>query len=335
MKYSRIALGIIALVLIVLAVFAYQYYANQSAQTNTSNTNNTNKPITLVTNFEECVAEGNPVQESYPRRCTARDGATFTEDIGNELEKADLIRVTNPRPNQTIASPLKVTGEARGTWYFEATFPLKLLNETGSVIATGYAQAQGEWMTENFVPFEGTLTFTAPTSGKGTLVLEKDNPSGLPEHADELRMPVKFNSELMSINVFLLPPDAAGPPNFDCSTVVASERKIPKTSAVARAAIVEGAIVARNIIEAIKTEEGFEKKPIYKFFKPTQYSYIIPAGGKWAIACTNTFVFKGYWAWVFKGLVELGYLLSIMPALKALKIWLAGLKIFIKNDRLG
>ena len=94
-------------------------------------------------------------------------------------------------------------------------------------------------MTENFVPFEGTLTFTAPTSGKGTLVLEKDNPSGLPEHADELRMPVKFNSELMSINVFLLPPDAAGPPNFDCSTVVASERKIPKTSAVARAAIVE------------------------------------------------------------------------------------------------
>jgi len=107
------------------------------------------------------------------------------------------------------------------------------------------------------------------------------------------------------------------------------------TPGVARAAIVEGAIVARNIIEAIKTEEGFEKKPIYKFFKPTQYSYIIPAGGKWAIACTNTFVFKGYWAWVFKGLVELGYLLSIMPALKALKIWLAGLKIFIKNDRLG
>ena len=51
----------------------------------------------------------------------------FTEKgappIGNELEKADMIRVDAPRPNQVIQSPLTVKGEARGAWFFEASFP--------------------------------------------------------------------------------------------------------------------------------------------------------------------------------------------------------------------
>ena len=34
-----------------------------------------------VTNFEECVAAGNPVMESYPRRCQ-HEGAMYTEKIG-------------------------------------------------------------------------------------------------------------------------------------------------------------------------------------------------------------------------------------------------------------
>ncbi len=35
---------------------------------------------TKITNFEECVAAGNPVMESYPRQCQA-DGRTFVEDV--------------------------------------------------------------------------------------------------------------------------------------------------------------------------------------------------------------------------------------------------------------
>jgi len=38
---------------------------------------------------------------------------------------------------------------------------------------------------------------------------------------------------------------------------------------------------------------------------------------------------------VFKGLVELNYLISIMPVPIAIKTWVKGLKIFIQNDRLG
>ena len=120
----------------------------------------------------------------------------FREDIGNELEKDNLIRVANPRPNAVVKSPLVVKGMARGTWFFEASFPVRLFNGNGEEIARGVAQAKSDWMTTEFVPFEVTLVFTMPTTTTGTLLLDKDNPSGLPENEDALRMPVHFTPVL-------------------------------------------------------------------------------------------------------------------------------------------
>lgn len=105
---------------------------------------------------------------------------------------ADLIRLTQPRVGDEIASPLVVTGEARGTWFFEATFPVRLLDASGALIVEHYAQAQGEWMTEAFVPFRAELRFESPATATGTLVLQKSNPSDMREHDDELRVPVRF-----------------------------------------------------------------------------------------------------------------------------------------------
>ena len=118
---------------------------------------------------------------------------TPIEDRGNELEKANLIRIDSPRPNQVIRSPLTITGQARGNWFFEASFPVVLTNWDGLIIAQGIATAQGEWMTTEFVPFEAVLTFSVDKnaySNRGTLILQKDNPSGLPEHDDALEIPV-------------------------------------------------------------------------------------------------------------------------------------------------
>jgi Immunoglobulin-like domain of bacterial spore germination len=106
--------------------------------------------------------------------------------------KSDLIRVQAPQPGALVQSPLRVTGEARGTWFFEASFPVTLLDSQGRPLVQTHAQARGEWMTEAFVPFESELSFATPATETGTLVLAKDNPSGLPEHADELRVPVRF-----------------------------------------------------------------------------------------------------------------------------------------------
>ncbi|MCE5328738.1 Gmad2 immunoglobulin-like domain-containing protein [bacterium] len=107
----------------------------------------------------------------------------------------DQIKVTKPTPNQLIESPLTIEGEARGTWFFEATFPVKLLDTNGDVIATYFAQAQGEWMTEDFVPFKTQLIFEKPSTDTGILILEKDNPSGLPKNDARIEIPVRFSSQ--------------------------------------------------------------------------------------------------------------------------------------------
>jgi hypothetical protein len=105
---------------------------------------------------------------------------------------AGMIRIDMPAPNQFVASPLRVAGEAKGGWYFEASAPVKILDANGKTLGEGFVTAQGEWMTENFVPFEGTLRFTPPTTSTGTLVFSNDNPSGLPENQKTFSIPVKF-----------------------------------------------------------------------------------------------------------------------------------------------
>jgi hypothetical protein len=150
----------------------------------------------IVKDFDSCVRAGNAVLESYPEQCKDENGKTYSRDIGNELEKKDLIRVSYPRPGNTIESPVTIKGEARGYWFFEASFPVYILDWGGTPIARGVAEAKGEWMTEDFVPFEVTLTFLTPTrSDRGTLILKKDNPSGLKEHDDLLRIPVIFKTK--------------------------------------------------------------------------------------------------------------------------------------------
>lgn len=107
----------------------------------------------------------------------------------------DLIKVYSPAPNQIITSPLIVKGEARGNWYFEASFPVELYDGNGQEITLnpGYIMTSEDWMTTEFVPFEGVLNFSMPTTQTGTLVLKKDNPSGLPENDAKIYIPVKFS----------------------------------------------------------------------------------------------------------------------------------------------
>lgn len=114
-------------------------------------------------------------------------------------EKAQFITLASPLPNSIVESPLVITGQARGTWYFEASFPIVLTNWDGLIIAEGIATAESDWMTEEFVPFKATLEFTNPYSEgsadfmkNGSLILQRDNPSGLPEHDNALEIPVHF-----------------------------------------------------------------------------------------------------------------------------------------------
>jgi hypothetical protein len=131
-----------------------------------------------------------PVTGTETPGATTTPSATPTATSTNSL--SDRIVVTSPTANALVTSPLVVTGKARGTWYFEASFPVKVLDANGKVLAAVPAQAQGEWMTTEFVPFTVSVPFATSTTATGTLVLQKDNPSGLPENEAELRIPIRF-----------------------------------------------------------------------------------------------------------------------------------------------
>lgn len=130
--------------------------------------------------------------------CPAVNDNPNKEKNGVE-DKADLIRVTSLIPNEVIKSPMIINGEARGGWFFEASFPVSLVNWDGLIVADGVAEAQGDWMTSEFVPFTANLEFVNPYQvgdpdfmKKGTLILQKDNPYGLPENDDALEIPINF-----------------------------------------------------------------------------------------------------------------------------------------------
>ena len=107
----------------------------------------------------------------------------------------DLIEVTAPRPGDSIASPLEVLGTARGYWFFEGSFPIEVIDKNGKVIGRGVATAESSWMTEEFVPFSGTVNFTTETEAPfmpGKIIFKKDNPSGMPENDNSLEIPIFF-----------------------------------------------------------------------------------------------------------------------------------------------
>ncbi len=109
------------------------------------------------------------------------------------VETSEPVVLDEPDSGASITSPLTVRGRAKGTWFFEASFPVVLTDAAGVVIAQVPAQAQSDWMTPEFVPFEATLAFSSQPSGsRGFVVLKKDNPSGLPENDDSRTIPVVF-----------------------------------------------------------------------------------------------------------------------------------------------
>lgn len=184
MKILAIVLGIVLMLGVITAVFVYTKDAPEAV-------------MAEPTNFMECAVRY-PVMESYPRQCNTPTGLHFVEEVPSPPAPVfgkidDLIEVERPVVNQQIASPLVITGRARGVWFFEATFPIELKNAAGVVIATHYAEAEDEWMTEDFVPFSATLTFPAQPAGtSGSLVLKRSNASGDPIRDQELVIPVTF-----------------------------------------------------------------------------------------------------------------------------------------------
>lgn len=99
--------------------------------------------------------------------------------------------LSSPSIDEKISSPATIQGSAKGTWFSEGMIPVSIIDADGNVLALEAAEADGEWMTEEQVKFSVTVKFET-TAKSGFIVIEKDNPSGLPENAKKAQFPVTF-----------------------------------------------------------------------------------------------------------------------------------------------
>lgn len=120
---------------------------------------------------------------------TVEEGAPSGGTFSYINASSDLIIVDSPKPGETVGQVFSVSGSARGYWFFEASFPVEILDNEGAVIGQGIAQAEGDWMTEEFVPFKARVELANPYYGDLFIVLKKDNPSGEPENDASVRFP--------------------------------------------------------------------------------------------------------------------------------------------------
>ncbi len=152
-------------------------------ETAPNNTNSQNGAVACTMDAKIC-PDGSAVGRTAPN-CEFAPCPPFVSDI----------IISTPLPQSTITSPVTILGTARGNWFFEGSFPISIVNWDGLIIGKGIAQAQGDWMTEDFVPFTATISYTLATGTKyntGAIILKKDNPSSLPENNDSKEIPVAF-----------------------------------------------------------------------------------------------------------------------------------------------
>ena len=113
------------------------------------------------------------------------------EKSKNQMD--EYIVISNPLNDQIIKSPIKLSGKAKGNWFFEGSAPVQVIDENGVMIGQKYITTEGEWMTTDFVPFSGEVSFTVPQGMKnGFILFLKDNPSGDPKFDMSFMIPVRF-----------------------------------------------------------------------------------------------------------------------------------------------
>lgn len=84
--------------------------------------------------------------------------------VGTEnLQKsANGLQIFSPAEGSLVSLPVELKGKVKGTWFFEAVFGVKLLDQNYNVLAESYVSATEDWMTEDWVPFKGRLGIPCP-----------------------------------------------------------------------------------------------------------------------------------------------------------------------------
>jgi hypothetical protein len=141
--------------------------------------------------------KGNKEASCPLEKKTCSDG-TVVQKAGPNCEfefcpgEKDGILVSTPKRNGKIKSPLLISGEAKGDWFFEAEFTAELYDANNNLLGKAILTAKDDWMTPDFVPFEGELNFKKPSNPTGFLRFLNANPSGMPEYQKVFEEPIEF-----------------------------------------------------------------------------------------------------------------------------------------------
>ncbi len=174
---NNIIFGVFALIVIALIGFAYFNRTKEA-------------PRVACPSDAQICSDGSSVGRTGP-------SCTFAPcpEVKENKYKDDLLIIDSPELNAVVTSPIQVTGKAKGTYFYEGSFPIMVTDSKGQIIGNGVATAEGEWATESFVPFTATILYMPPqgdTEKTGKLILQNDNPSGIPENSIQRVVPIVF-----------------------------------------------------------------------------------------------------------------------------------------------
>jgi hypothetical protein len=195
MKKEQFLLLVVALILVVAIFLRFDQLFK--------NIRKSNEPTPVVTETVNQENLDNEVIEA--ENLNQEDLITppvFPENdlIANIISEPEVV-LFKPIADETVTSPLIIEGEARGFWFFEASLPIKLYTADDELLVSHYGEAQGDWMTEDFVPFKSTLVFQTEAERGYLEILENvwdynSDPlsNSIETHIASLRRKINFGS---------------------------------------------------------------------------------------------------------------------------------------------
>ena len=124
------------------------------------------------------------------KQCEKKEEAKGTEITS---EKGVIIKLDNIKEGDTVEVGFEVKGSVTGSWFTEGVFPVRITEkETNSVIITNTARADGEWETEDYVPFSFVIDAEIEEDGIYILRFDKANPSGVSDSYDYASLTVNL-----------------------------------------------------------------------------------------------------------------------------------------------
>jgi len=158
-RFAKIIIALLAIVIIVMAWFLFATPASAPTVTTTATT-------------------------------TSQTASSSSTSPTQPAPLDQSVVVTSPLQNATVSHTFTVAGQAPNVWFNEAVFPIQVRDANDDVIGAAQGQAQGDWTVQGPVTFTSEVTVDASYEGPATLILLKDNPSGLPQNDDSVTIPI-------------------------------------------------------------------------------------------------------------------------------------------------